>query len=831
MSDPSAPSASSTPAFEKLGLFYLGRRHDPATGQTVDEPVLYDSRDLVTHAVCVGMTGSGKTGLCLGLMEEAAIDGVPVIAIDPKGDLGNLLLTFPRLSPEEFRPWVNEDDARRAGVSADAFAAEQAKTWAAGLQSWGQDAARVQRFRDAAEFAIFTPGSRAGRPVSILSSFSAPAPAEREDAELLAERASGTATSALVLAGVDAPPRSREHSLVAALLSHAWRNGVDLDLAALIRQVQTPPFDKVGVVDLESFFPSKDRFGLAMQLNGVLAAPGFETWLEGEPLDPQSLFYSPAGKPRVSIFSVAHLGDAERMFFVSLLMNQMVSWMRKQTGTTSLRAMLYMDEILGYFPPVANPPSKPPLLTLLKQGRAFGLGIVLATQNPVDLDYKGLANTGTWFLGRLQTERDKARVLDGLEGVSGGLDRAEADRILSALKKRVFLMHNVHDTGPTVFETRWTLSYLRGPLSRDQIKSLTPARSGPAAAATSPAAATPQTRPAASAEPAVGSPVRGTASPGRAGSPEPGVASERPVVPPGIQEWFIKDPAKAAASYSPGILGAARVSFSDRALGVDSTADLYYFAPVTDAAIQLDWAAAERLEIGADDLTRAPATPGAQFEPLPVAATQPKKYAAWEKSLKSWLGQNERVTLLRHPALNLVSTPGESERDFRIRLQHEARAARDAAVDAVRKKFASKQAVLAERLRRAQQTVEREAQQASDSKMQTAVSMGATLLGALLGRKAVSASTLGRATTTARGVGRSMKEASDVKRATESVESVKASIEALDGEIAEAVAGVTAKIDQDAPLEQVSLSPKRGQIEVQFVALAWKPEETAPTRA
>jgi hypothetical protein len=831
MSDPSAPSASSTPAFEKLGLFYLGRRHDPATGQTVDEPVLYDSRDLVTHAVCVGMTGSGKTGLCLGLMEEAAIDGVPVIAIDPKGDLGNLLLTFPRLSPEEFRPWVNEDDARRAGVSADAFAAEQAKTWAAGLQSWGQDAARVQRLRDAAEFAIFTPGSRAGRPVSILSSFSAPAPAEREDAELLAERASGTATSALVLAGVDAPPRSREHSLVAALLSHAWRNGVDLDLAALIRQVQTPPFDKVGVVDLESFFPSKDRFELAMQLNGVLAAPGFETWLEGEPLDPQSLFYSPAGKPRVSIFSVAHLGDAERMFFVSLLMNQMVSWMRKQTGTTSLRAMLYMDEILGYFPPVANPPSKPPLLTLLKQGRAFGLGIVLATQNPVDLDYKGLANTGTWFLGRLQTERDKARVLDGLEGVSGGLDRAEADRILSALKKRVFLMHNVHDTGPTVFETRWTLSYLRGPLSRDQIKSLTPARSGPAAAATSPAAATPQTRPAASAEPAVGSPVRGTASPGRAGSPEPGVASERPVVPPGIQEWFIKDPAKAAASYSPGVLGAARVSFSDRALGVDSTADLYYFAPVTDAAIQLDWAAAERLEIGADDLTRAPATPGAQFEPLPVAATQPKKYAAWEKSLKSWLGQNERVTLLRHPALNLVSTPGESERDFRIRLQHEARAARDAAVDAVRKKFASKQAVLAERLRRAQQTVEREAQQASDSKMQTAVSMGATLLGALLGRKAVSASTLGRATTTARGVGRSMKEASDVKRATESVESVQASIEALDGEIAEAVAGVTAKIDQDAPLEQVSLSPKRGQIEVQFVALAWKPEETAPTRA
>ena len=826
MSDASASSAPSTPAFEKLGLFYLGRRHDPATGQTFDEPVLYDSRDLVTHAVCVGMTGSGKTGLCLGLIEEAAIDGVPVIAIDPKGDLGNLLLTFPGLSAQEFRPWVNEDDARRAGVSVDAFAAEQAKSWTSGLQAWGQDAARVRRLRDAAEFTIFTPGSRAGRPVSILSSFSAPAAVEREDAELLAERANGTATSALVLGGVDAPPRSREHSLVAALLTHAWRTGADLDLAGLIRQVQTPPFDKVGVVDLESFFPAKDRFELAMQLNGVLAAPGFETWLEGEPLDPQGLFYSPEGKPRVAIFSIAHLGDTERMFFVSLLMNQMVGWMRRQTGTTSLRAMLYMDEILGYFPPVSNPPSKPPLLTLLKQGRAFGLGIVLATQNPVDLDYKGLANTGTWFLGRLQTERDKARMLDGLEGMSGGLDRAEVDRVLSALKKRVFLMHNVHDKGPTVFETRWTLSYLRGPLSRDQIKSLTPAARTTTAAAGGPPGATPQSRPAAPAA----SMAAGSSVSAREASADPGTSSERPVVPPGIQEWFIKADAEAA-TYAPGVLGAARVSFSDRALGVESTADVYYFASVTDAAIQLDWAEAERLDLRPDDLSRAPDSPGARFEPLPAVAAQPKKYPAWEKSLKSWLGQNERVTLLRHTELDIVSRPAESERDFRIRLQHEARAARDAAVDAVRRKFASKQAALAERLRRAEQAVEREAQQASDSKMQTAVSMGATLLGALLGRKAVSVGTLGRATTAARGVGRSMKEASDVKRATEGVESVKEAIAALEGEIAEAVAGVTARIDQDAPLDHVSLAPKRGQIEVQFVALAWKPEGTSVSRA
>src|SRR6187200_266612 len=439
MADNSAGSPAGSPAFEKLGLFYLGRRHDIAAGTTRDEPVLYDSRDLVTHAVCIGMTGSGKTGLCLDLIEEAAIDGVPVIAIDPKGDLGNLLLTFPGLSASEFRPWVNEDDARLAGLDVDAFAAREAAGWAAGLQSWGQDGARIERLRKSAEFTIYTPGSRAGRPVSILSSFTAPSAAERDDTELLAERASGTATSALVLAGVDAPPRSREHSLVASLLTHAWQRGASLDLASLIRDVQSPPFDKVGVVDLESFFPAKERFALAMQLNGVLAAPGFEVWLEGDPLDPQALFYDAAGRPRVSVFSIAHLGDAERMFFVSLLMNQMVGWMRRQSGTTSLRAILYMDEILGYFPPVSNPPSKAPLLTLLKQARAFGVGVVLATQNPVDLDYKGLANAGTWFIGRLQTERDKQRLIEGLEGAasegSQKFDRARTEEILAGLGK------------------------------------------------------------------------------------------------------------------------------------------------------------------------------------------------------------------------------------------------------------------------------------------------------------------------------------------------------------------------------------------------------------
>ena len=803
-----ADNSAGSPAFEKLGLFYLGRRHDIAAGTTRDEPVLYDSRDLVTHAVCIGMTGSGKTGLCLDLIEEAAIDGVPVIAIDPKGDLGNLLLTFPGLSAAEFRPWVNEDDARLAGLDVDAFAAREAAGWAAGLQSWGQDGARIERLRKSAEFTIYTPGSRAGRPVSILSSFTAPSAAERDDTELLAERASGTATSALVLAGVDAPPRSREHSLVAALLTHAWLRGASLDLASLIREVQSPPFDKVGVVDLESFFPARERFALAMQLNGVLAAPGFEVWLEGDPLDPQTLFYDATGRPRVSVFSIAHLGDAERMFFVSLLMNQMVGWMRRQSGTTSLRAVLYMDEILGYFPPVSNPPSKAPLLTLLKQGRAFGLGVVLATQNPVDLDYKGLANTGTWFLGRLQTERDKARVLDGLEGTAGGLDRAEADRLLSALKKRIFLMHNVHDAEPTVFETRWTLSYLRGPLSRDQIKALTAQRRESSAPAPAPRAGVVSAAPPAPAPAAAPAP-RGT---------------ERPVVPPGVEEFFLPaDGAAAPLHYEPGILGVARVNFSDRALGVDTTSDVLYLAPVSGEAIQVDWARGQKLDLVPGDLLRQPEDDNADYAPL-GAAGQAKKYSGWQKAFAKWLAQNERIDLLRHPGLGVTAKGGESERDFRIRLQHEGRAARDEAIEAVRRKYAPKQATLAERLRRTEQAVEREQQQASDQKVQTAVSMGATLLGALFGRKAVSVSTLGRATTTARGVGRTMKEASDVKRATETVDSVKAAVAALDGQLAEDIAAVTAKLDQDVELERIPLAPKRGQVEVQFVALAWSPE-------
>jgi hypothetical protein len=787
---------------EQLGVFYLGRESDPS-GKQLGDAVLYDSRDLVTHALCVGMTGSGKTGLCLSIVEEAAIDRVPVIAIDPKGDLGNLLLTFPRLAAEDFRPWIDEEDARRAGLTPDAYAAQQAELWKKGLADWGEDGARIERLRAAADFAIYTPGSRAGLPLSIMSSFAAPPDAIRDDAEALNERAATTATSVLTLAGANAEPRGREHTFVSTLLVDAWRQGKDLDLPSIIAGLQKPPFARVGVIDVESFYPEKERFALAMQLNTLLASPGFESWLEGDPLDPGRLLYGEAGKPRVSIISIAHLGDAERMFVVSLLLNQVVGWMRTQSGTSSLRAIIYMDEIAGYFPPVAAPPAKAPLLTLLKQARAFGVGMLLATQNTADLDYKGLANAGTWFLGRLQTERDKARVLDGLEGAgTAAIDRAALDRTLSALGKRVFLLHDVHQAQPHTFQTRWSMSDLRGPLSRDQIKTLMdPLRGAEKPPASKPSAS--ESAPEKPAKPA----ARAAAQ------------TETAILPPGVQQYFF--PSGSGAHFTPVALGVARVSFSDAKAQINANRDIVATAPIGDGPIPVDWSSAEVRNVSPSALeTSAPAN--ASFDALPRAASGAKNYAAWQKSFAAWVADSQRLELWQHAGLKLTSQPDESERDFRIRVQNAQREARDGEVEAVRRKFAEKRARLAERVRRAEQSVAREQGQATQQKLQTAVSIGATVIGALFGRKTITAGTIGRATTAARGFGRSAKEQADVGRAQETVDVVKKELDDLDAQIAEETAAIGARYDADASnITKVAVAPKRGQIAVQFVALGW----------
>ncbi|HZN09248.1 MAG TPA: hypothetical protein VFB65_20810, partial [Pyrinomonadaceae bacterium] len=741
--------------FEKLGVFYLGRPFDLAQKKPKEGLLLYESKDLVTHAVCVGMTGSGKTGLCIGLLEEAAIDGIPAIIIDPKGDLSNLLLTFPNLSPQDFAPWVNEEDAAKKNLSTEAYAAQQADFWKQGLAQWGQDGDRIKRLRDAADFRVYTPGSNAGLPVSILKSFTAPPETIRQDHELLAERINTTVTSLLGLVGTDADPiRSREHILLSNILNQEWSAGRDLDIAALIQKIQTPSITKIGVMDLDSFFPSSDRFELAMALNHLLASPSFASWLEGEPLDVQTILYTPAGKPRLSIFSISHLGDAERMFFVSLLLNQVLGWMRTQSGTTSLRAILYMDEIFGYFPPVSNPPSKLPLLTLLKQGRAFGLGVVLTTQNPVDLDYKGLSNAGTWFIGRLQTERDKVRMLEGLEGIAAGtgqkFDRQQMEQLLAGLNTRIFLLNNTHDDAPEVFETRWTMSYLRGPLTRTQIKSLMdpvkvqiPVPVAPAATPISPGPAT------------------------------------KPLLE--VPQYYV--PIRSAGSnlvYRPMLIGAAEIHYSNSKT-IDLTQQLTLLAEISDGPVTLDWDHAVAIDVPIEDLESEPEA-GAEFAEVPAKAAKEKSYATWRKDLANWIYRNHRLELLESPTFQIASNPGESERDFRVRLQQLAREKRDEAVEKLRRKYAPKFEQLEERKRRAEQAVQRETEEAKGQKFQTAISVGATLLSSFLGRKRVSMSTLGRATTAARGASRSMKEADDVGRAEETVAAIAQKLADLDAE-------------------------------------------------
>ena len=795
--------------YEQLGLFYLGKRYDLDANTRIDEPILYDSKDLVTHAMCVGMTGSGKTGLGITLIEEAAIDGVPVLAIDPKGDLANLLLTFPRLDASDFLPWIDPADAATRRLSVEDLAEVEAERWRAGLAEWDQTPERIAMLKAAADVRVYTPGSRTATPLAILNGIGAMS--EDDDPDVRAAELSSTAAGLLALVGYDdAEPHSREQAFIAAILGQAG-GARSLDLGWLVQQIQRPSFDRVGVLDLETFYPAKERQELALRFNSVLASPGFDVWLSGEPLDPASLLFTPEGKPRVAIVSIAHLDDTKRMLVVSLLLNAILQWTRRQRGTGSLRALIYMDEVFGYLPPVANPPSKLPLLTLLKQARAFGVGIALATQNPVDLDYKALSNIGTWFLGKLQTERDKTRVLDGLEGADGEIERAVLDRTLSALRSRVFLMHNVNEPAPMLFETRWTLSYLRGPLGRDELKRLTLDKSQ---------IPNPKTQ--------ITTPVPPS---GQAESPEPKAESQtaKPVVPAGIREVFFPATPGDAGDYEPVLYGAARVHYTDARRGIDVTQDVIATVPFSDGAVAIDWERADPETEPPEKLATSPPGTVAGFARPPADALNPKRYVEWSRDFEQWIVRARPLTLYAVRSLKLISRPGESERDFRIRVQQATREARDAQVEKLRAKYAPRVARVTEKVRQAQEALGREQQQANQQKVQTAVSFGATLLGAVLGRRAVSLSTLGRATTAARGVGRTAKEVGDVTRAQERLESAQAELAQVQEQMNRDVESLAAGDSVD--VETVAVKAKRTSVDVRLIALAWKVRPHSATPA
>jgi Helicase HerA-like C-terminal len=708
----------------KLSSFYLGREYDLSSRSVVpDQVVEYESKDLCTHGVVVGMTGSGKTGLSLTLLEEAAIDGIPCIMVDPKGDLSNLLLQFPELRPDDFKAWLNPDEAEQKGITLDAHAEQLAQRWRQGLEETGQSPARIRQLLDRSEFRIYTPGSEAGLPLSILQNFKAPkGDILRED---LNQKIDATASALLGLTGTAKDPvQSREHVLIAQLLLNAWTTGRDLDLHQLIEEIQEPPVQKVGALELETFYKKKDRLKLAVALNNILASPSFSTWLEGDPLDLASLLVSPSGKARQLIFSVAHLDDAQRMFFITLLLAEVLSWTRKQSGSSNLRAILYFDEVFGYLPPhPGNPPTKQPLMTLLKQARAFGVGVLLATQNPVDIDYKALSNAGTWFIGKLQTERDKARLLEGLEGAAAErgarADRAELEKTIASLSNRVFLLHNIHRGGvPRVFQTRWALSFLRGPMTREEISRLMkPVKEGQAASpappvpavtpgpvpassplptqppvvppgvtpvpeavapppdpAPTPAAAPPPATPASvpsQAAPPIATPVSSAPT-----APTPGVASlpglktsaSPPALPGDIRQVYlpVKPPAPVGNPlvYRPFLLGMAEATAEDRKMGRKYTQSFRLLLEVPTGGQAVDWSGAEALAVVPED--RPPS--GALWVEVPDSVDSGKKLKALEKSLAEHVAAL-KVKVPSNPKLSMTWDGKESLDVFQGRCQ------------------------------------------------------------------------------------------------------------------------------------------------------------------
>ena len=797
--------------------FYLGRLYDEAAGDLGETPFEYDPDDLTTHGVILGMTGSGKTGLGIGLLEEAARRRIPALILDPKGDLTNELLHFPRLAPEDFEPWINPDEARRAGKTTAELAAEKAALWKKGLAGWGLGPEQIRELGRVG-YAVYTPGSSAGIPVSILASLKAPPGDWDRQAEELREQVTSTATALLGLVGYGDldPVTSREHILVSRIIEDAWRAGRDLDLGELIMQVQSPPFDKLGVFDTDTFFPPKERFELAMRLNNILAAPAFQVWTEGQPLDVGALLYDEQGTPRHSIFYIAHLSDEERMFFVSLLLTALESWTRKQSGTTSLRALLYFDEIFGYLPPGKNPPSKGPLLRLLKQARAFGVGLLLATQNPVDVDYKALTNAGTWFIGRLQTQYDKQRLLDGLEGVAGGLDREEFDRLISSLGKRVFLAKNVHEKTPALFGTRWVMNYLAGPLTREQIPALNRLVGAEATAE----AARP--RPQEKAAPEANEEPRAAELPG---------FTTRPAVPAGVEDYVLPaevafaDAARqagvraeesAAVLYRPELLAQAEVRFARRKYELNTILKTAALVPPEELEGLVRWEDHAHEPFDESVLSGRPA-PDARWEELPGELADSRKLAKLARDFKDWVYRSTSARVWHNPHLKLYGGPELSREAFMERCRKEAEWKAREEVEKLRKKYERRIASLKKKLEREQRELAEDEAELSRRKMEEMGSYLDTVIGLFGGRKRALTGALSKRRMTARA-----KE--DVEESKAEIAALEKEIQALLDELESEVGEIEDRWEELAEeVEPIAVTPYKKDVALELFGVAWVP--------
>jgi len=818
---------------ETGGKYYLGRTYDSKSGKVTDQTLLYDPEDLTTHAVVVGMTGSGKTGLCIDLLEEAALNNIPALMIDPKGDITNALLHFPELLAEDFLPWINPDEARRADKSTAELAGEIAERWRGGLAQWGISSDRLRALGNSVQFAVYTPGSDAGIPVSILASLKAPTLPWQENRELLREKISGTVTALLGLVGlkdVD-PVRSREHILLANIFESAWSQGKNLDLSELILQTQKPPFEKLGVFDISTFFPDDDRFELAMLLNNILAAPAFQTWIEGQPLDIPELLYTPDGRPRHSVFYIAHLSDAERMFFVTLLYSAVETWMRTQPGLSALKAILYFDEIFGYLPPVANPPSKEPMLRMLKQARAFGVAQVLVTQNPVDIDYKALSNAGTWFIGKLQTDQDKQRLLDGLESaMAGSMDRGEYDRLISSLGKRVFLLHNVHEKQPQVFQTRWAMNYLTGPLTRTQIPSLNALVNADAALDRKAEAVdirTGITGVAASAETPAAVESRS------AGDVELGHAT-RPAVPSGAREYFLphnltlteaftsagmeypESLNRVGILYRPALIAQAQVRFLNRKYDLDYEEHPAALVAAPDRQGVVRWAEHMVSSLAADFLTEVPDSQ-ARFSGLEIPLNDEKAIRALEQDFEDWIYHEVAVTVRANEELAIYAGPQISRSEFRRLCSEAAQTGRADEIDKVEDTFNKRMERIRERLTSEERELRKDESELSNRKMEEWGTHAENVFSLFSKRKRSVRTSLSKRRMTG-------KAKADVEESLDAIEDFKSDLQELEKELSQALEDVNRKWQEIVEQEsEIKVSPYKKDIFIEVFGVGWMP--------
>ncbi len=773
--------------FEKLGLFYLGKNYE------TDELSLYKSKYLNTHAVIIGMTGSGKTGLGVGLIEEAAIDNIPSIIIDPKGDMGNLALTFPQMQASDFRPWMDESDAANKGLSVDEMAEQTATMWREGIASHHQSLERVQRLHDV-PLNIYTPGSSAGLSINILGSFDAPSAEVLDDPDTFAALINATTSSLLSLVNIEADSlSSKEFLLVSNIFKHFWLLGENLSLEALIGHITNPPFEKIGVLSLNSFYPQSKRLSLAMLFNNVLSSVSFASWVQGEPLNIQNLLYDENGKAKITIFSIAHLNDSQRMFFVTLLLNRFVDWMRSQRGSSTLKALLYMDEVFGFFPPSKNPPSKEPMLLLLKQARAFGVGVILSTQNPVDIDYKGLSNIGTWFIGKLQTKQDISKVLDALASKIKDMSKREISNMISALKGRTFFLKSAHEEEVRIFKTRWVLSYLKGPMSKNDIRSLMAAKKETLKAATL-------------------SVIKKV----------PAKVNTKPILSDGITQYYNDTSMQDKEPFYPFVAAQATVHLFSQRRGIDEQKLFTCKFELDERDHEILWENAINEELPLSSFAKK-AKSSATYASLPKLITSLKNFKTLERSLKDFLYINEGLELFTCKSLKSESKVNESLRDFKVRLQDILSEKKEDEIEKLQTRYKKKINTFENRLERAFTKLEKEEADVSAKTTDTILAIGLGIFGALFGKKTLSTTNMRKGASAIKSGGRVLKERGDVKAVNSVISKIESDIIAIQEELEDKINLLDEKFLLDNyEIEPLQIKPRKMDIHVKKVVLLWE---------